>query len=64
MHKLIGLVAALTFAPFAHTADIQAGKAKVEKVCAACHGAEGVSVADTIPNLGGQRARYIEGSSR
>jgi cytochrome c553 len=60
MHKLIVLVAVLTFAPFAHTANIEAGKAKVAQVCAACHGADGVSVADTIPNLGGQRARYIE----
>ena len=60
MHKLFGLALVLTLAPFAHSADIGAGKAKVARVCAACHGAEGVSVADTIPNLGGQRARYIE----
>ena len=29
-------------------------------MCAACHGAAGVSVSDTIPNLAGQKARYIE----
>jgi len=29
-------------------------------VCAACHGANGVSVSDTIPNLAAQRAAYIE----
>jgi cytochrome c553 len=60
MNRLVGVVAALTFAPFAHSANIEAGKAKVAQVCAACHGADGVSVADTIPNLGGQRARYLE----
>jgi hypothetical protein len=29
-------------------------------VCAACHGANGVSVSDTIPNLAAQRAGYLE----
>ena len=38
-------------------ADLAAGKARVEAVCAACHGANGVSVSDTIPNLAGQRVR-------
>jgi cytochrome c553 len=53
---------ALLFTPFlAHAqADIEAGKAKVAQVCAACHGANGVSVSDTIPNLAAQRAVYIE----
>jgi hypothetical protein len=41
-------------------ADIEAGKAKAAIVCAACHGALGASVSDTIPNLAGQKARYIE----
>ena len=41
-------------------ADLEAGRAKVATVCAACHGANGVSVSDTIPNLAAQRAGYIE----
>jgi cytochrome c553 len=41
-------------------ADIEAGKAKVATVCAACHGALGTSVSDTIPNLAGQKGKYIE----
>ncbi len=41
-------------------ADMEAGKSKVVQVCAACHGANGVSVSDTIPNLAAQRAAYIE----
>jgi cytochrome c553 len=55
------LAIALAAAPFiAHAADIEAGKAKVQSVCAACHGAAGISVSDTIPNLAGQKAAYLE----
>ena len=60
MKKTLAIFLALAFAPAALAADIGAGKAKVEMVCAACHGANGVSVSDTIPNLAGQRAAYIE----
>ena len=55
--------AALTLAVLAQAvmaADLEAGKAKVQAVCAACHGANGVSVSDSIPNLAGQRAAYLE----
>lgn len=38
--------------------DVQAGKTKAA-VCAACHGANGISVADMYPNLAGQHAEYI-----
>jgi len=61
MKRLIGLLAMAAFAPVCSAADIEAGKAKVTQVCAACHGANGVSVSDTIPNLAAQRAGYIEG---
>ena len=60
MKKAIGLCVVLAVAPLAQAADIEAGKAKVATVCAACHGANGVSVSDTIPNLAAQRAAYIE----
>lgn len=60
MKRLIGLAAILVVAPLAHAADMEAGKAKVAIVCAACHGANGVSVSDTIPHLAGQRAGYLE----
>jgi cytochrome c553 len=52
------------WAPLAHAADIEAGKAKVQTVCAACHGANGISVSDAIPNLAGQRAGYLEAQLR
>ena len=60
MKKAIGLSVVLAVAPLAQAADIEAGKAKVTTVCAACHGANVVSVSDTIPNLAAQRAAYIE----
>ena len=58
--KALVALAALA-APFAHAQpNIEAGKAKVASVCAACHGMNGVSVSDTIPNLAAQRAAYLE----
>jgi cytochrome c553 len=56
------LMLALLATPFlAHAqANIEAGKAKAAQVCAACHGVNGVSVGDNIPNLAAQRAPYLE----
>jgi cytochrome c553 len=56
----LAIVASLIAAPIASAADVEAGKAKVAMVCAACHGAAGVSVSESIPNLAAQRAGYIE----
>ena len=61
MRAAVLLSLLLVAVPVAHAAaDVEAGKAKVQSVCAACHGANGVSVSDTIPNLAGQKATYIE----
>ena len=62
MRKALGLSFLLAFSAQAQQGqpNIEAGKAKVAEVCAACHGLNGVSVSDTIPNLAGQRAAYIE----
>ena len=60
MKGLLGLSVLLAVVPAVHAADIEAGKAKVATVCAACHGANGVSVSDAIPNLAAQRAGYLE----
>jgi len=57
---LLRFLAVLSVVPMARAADIEAGKAKVATVCAACHGANGVSVSDAIPNLAAQRAGYLE----
>jgi cytochrome c553 len=60
LKTVLGLSVFLALAPFAQAADIEAGKARAATVCAACHGANGVSVSDTIPNLAAQRAAYLE----
>ena len=54
------LMIALLASATASAADLDAGRAKAAVVCAACHGAQGVSVSDAIPNLAGQKARYLE----
>src|SRR6186713_1714558 len=59
MKALVALIALA--APLAYAQpNIEAGKAKVASVCAACHGVNGVSVSDTIPNLAAQRTGYLE----
>ena len=60
MKSLISVVALLAAMMGANAANIEAGKAKVQTVCAACHGVFGVSVSDSIPNLAAQKAAYIE----
>ncbi|MFD2165672.1 c-type cytochrome [Thalassotalea euphylliae] len=49
--------AALMSAP-AFAGDVEAGKAK-SAMCAACHGAEGVSAIPMYPNLAGQKQAYL-----
>lgn len=60
MKRALGLCVVLALAPLAQAADLEAGKTKALTVCAACHGANGVSVSDTTPNLAAQRAVYLE----
>lgn len=60
MKQLVAMIIGLSVAAVAQAADAEAGKAKAAAVCAACHGLNGVSVSDTIPNLAAQRAGYIE----
>lgn len=65
MPKLAGLhraalAAALCGGALAPAAaqDIEAGRAKAQ-VCAACHGADGNSIAPNFPSLAGQTWRYL-----
>jgi cytochrome c553 len=60
MKSLAPLCTLLMLAAAAQAADLEAGRSRVAAVCAACHGADGVSVTDAIPNLAAQRAGYIE----
>ena len=57
---LFALTLTLGAASVALAADLEAGRQKAQAVCAACHGANGVSVGDAIPNLAGQKSRYLE----
>ena len=59
MKRMFGLSVALLLTALAQAADPEAGRARVATVCAACHGATGVSVSDAIPNLAAQRAGYL-----
>jgi cytochrome c553 len=59
MKKLIIASLILALPSFAFAAgDAAAGKAK-SAVCAACHGANGISMAPIYPNLKGQQEAYI-----
>ncbi len=61
MNKLRILLAALgsvCFVSYANAADVAMGKEKSEG-CAACHGANGVSVSENFPNLAGQKEKYL-----
>lgn len=55
---LVAAAAALAAAGSAGAADLEAGKAKAA-ICAACHGADGVSPNDLWPNLAGQKQGYL-----
>ena len=56
--KLPILAAALILSTLAYAADPAAGKEK-SKVCAACHGENGISKAPDFPNLAGQYNDYL-----
>ena len=62
MKKLLiaSLIIALPSFAFA-TGDAAAGKVK-SAVCAACHGADGISVAPIYPNIKGQKEAYLVSS--
>jgi len=54
---MTGALLAAMAAP-ARAQDVEAGRVK-SQACAACHGADGNSVAGMFPNLAGQTWRYI-----
>jgi cytochrome c553 len=60
MQKTPTLLLACLLPLAAGAVNLEAGRSRAEAVCAACHGANGVSVSDSIPNLAGQRVPYLE----
>lgn len=61
MKPLILICGLFLLAGAASAADIAAGKTKAA-VCAACHGANGISIIPDYPNLAGQKVKYLESS--
>ncbi|MGP9799965.1 c-type cytochrome [Rheinheimera sp. NSM] len=61
MRQWIAGAALMLTAVAAQAADPQLGKAKAA-VCAACHGANGISIIPDYPNLAGQKVKYLESS--
>jgi len=59
LHCAVGLVGVFGFALPVLAADINAGKAKADAVCAVCHGAQGVATLANAPNLAGQPQIYL-----
>lgn len=54
---LLAIISSLPTLSYA-AGDAAAGKSK-SAVCAACHGAEGISANDIWPNLAGQKQGYL-----
>jgi cytochrome c553 len=54
----LAIATTLLLAAPAFAGDAAAGKAKAA-MCAACHGANGISIAPMYPNLAGQKEAYI-----
>ena len=50
MKRVLGLAAFLAVAQVAQAANIEAGRDLAATVCSACHGANGASVSDALPN--------------
>jgi cytochrome c553 len=55
---LISLIVSAGLMSAAHAGDADAGKAK-SATCAACHGADGNSMAPAFPKIAGQGERYL-----
>jgi cytochrome c553 len=59
MRKLsLAVAATVLMAAPTYAADVEAGKAKAI-MCAACHGATGISAVPMYPNLAGQKEMYL-----
>ncbi len=55
---LISLIAAFSVNTAMAEGNAEAGKAKAA-VCASCHGADGIALMPTYPNLAGQNEEYL-----
>lgn len=53
------ILAAAPFAAPARAQDVRAGRAVAGRVCAACHGVDGIAKLPEAANLAGQDATYL-----
>lgn len=58
MRRLMMIIVGMLIPLASISAELEAGKVKAQ-ACTACHGANGISVSDDIPNLAGQKGAYI-----
>lgn len=56
--SVLGLLSLSAVTTAAAAGDAEAGKAK-SAVCASCHGADGIALMPTYPNLAGQNEAYL-----
>jgi cytochrome c553 len=59
LRGFVAVAAALTLASQA-AAEPALGKAKVQAVCAVCHGVDGIGKNPDVPNLAGESPQYIQ----
>lgn len=59
LRSCVFLIITLTTSLPALGANPDAAKATATGMCAACHGANGISAAGTFPNLAGQKEEYL-----
>jgi len=59
LRGLVAVAAAVTFCS-PTMADAALGKAKVQAVCAVCHGVDGIGKNPDVPNLAGESQQYIQ----
>ena len=60
MKRTVAAAAVLLVLPAAHAADLEAGKARVTAVCAACHGANGEGKAPNPALAGKSEAELVQ----
>ena len=59
LRDFVAVAAVLTLTSQA-AADSALGKAKVQAVCAVCHGVDGIGKNPDVPNLAGESQQYIQ----
>ena len=62
LSQLLIVLSSILLLPSATLAGDAAAGAKKATTCMACHGKDGISIADIYPNLAGQKEKYLIGA--